>query len=103
MLESNIAGEKLTTPDNWLFCLRKGQSRTPKLPRFDWTGYVYCKIITLIMWFKNVVVTQRLFSSEFILGTRSINLTWISQVKLVKCNQSNMFDITSSGILSLRR
>ncbi|XP_008232609.1 PREDICTED: methionine aminopeptidase 1A [Prunus mume] len=28
------------TPDNqgWLYCLKKGQARTPKLPYFDWTG-----------------------------------------------------------------
>lgn len=25
--------------DGWLYCLRKGQARTPKLPHFDWTGY----------------------------------------------------------------
>ncbi|KAG6432352.1 hypothetical protein SASPL_103928 [Salvia splendens] len=24
--------------DGWLYCLRKGQSQTPKLPHFDWTG-----------------------------------------------------------------
>ncbi|KAL9175986.1 hypothetical protein ABFS82_02G148800 [Erythranthe guttata] len=24
--------------DPWLYCLRKGQSRTSKLPNFDWTG-----------------------------------------------------------------
>ncbi|XP_057807372.1 methionine aminopeptidase 1A-like isoform X2 [Salvia miltiorrhiza] len=24
--------------DGWLYCLRKGQARTPKLPHFDWTG-----------------------------------------------------------------
>lgn len=30
------------TPDNegWLYCLKKGQARTPKLPYFDWTGYI---------------------------------------------------------------
>ncbi|XP_060218873.1 methionine aminopeptidase 1A [Lycium barbarum] len=24
--------------DGWLYCLRKGQARTPKIPYFDWTG-----------------------------------------------------------------
>ncbi|KAF3664361.1 Methionine aminopeptidase 1 [Capsicum annuum] len=24
--------------DGWLYCLRKGQARTPKIPHFDWTG-----------------------------------------------------------------
>ncbi|KAG5538602.1 hypothetical protein RHGRI_019241 [Rhododendron griersonianum] len=24
--------------DGWLYCLKKGQARTPKLPHFDWTG-----------------------------------------------------------------
>lgn len=24
--------------DGWLYCMRKGQARTPKLPHFDWTG-----------------------------------------------------------------
>ncbi|GER31227.1 methionine aminopeptidase [Striga asiatica] len=24
--------------DGWLYCLRKGQARTPNLPHFDWTG-----------------------------------------------------------------
>ncbi|XP_021911709.1 methionine aminopeptidase 1A-like [Carica papaya] len=24
--------------EGWLYCLRKGQSRTPKFPHFDWTG-----------------------------------------------------------------
>ncbi|KAI3444708.1 hypothetical protein Pfo_001373 [Paulownia fortunei] len=26
--------------DGWLYCLRKGQARTPKLPHFDWTGSI---------------------------------------------------------------
>jgi hypothetical protein len=25
--------------EGWLYCLKKGQARTPKLPHFDWTGY----------------------------------------------------------------
>ncbi|KAJ0111902.1 hypothetical protein Patl1_00237 [Pistacia atlantica] len=25
--------------EGWLYCLKKGQGRTPKLPHFDWTGY----------------------------------------------------------------
>ncbi|GMY23190.1 methionine aminopeptidase 1A isoform X1 [Fagus crenata] len=24
--------------EGWLYCLKKGQARTPKLPHFDWTG-----------------------------------------------------------------
>lgn len=24
--------------EDWLYCLKKGQARTPKLPHFDWTG-----------------------------------------------------------------
>ncbi|KAF7847391.1 hypothetical protein BT93_L3011 [Corymbia citriodora subsp. variegata] len=24
----------------WQYCLKRGQGRTPKLPHFDWTGYV---------------------------------------------------------------
>ncbi|KAJ8900240.1 hypothetical protein K2173_024880 [Erythroxylum novogranatense] len=24
--------------EGWLYCLRKGQARSPKLPHFDWTG-----------------------------------------------------------------
>ncbi|KAK3019557.1 hypothetical protein RJ639_004398 [Escallonia herrerae] len=24
--------------DDWLYCLKKGQARTPKLPNFEWTG-----------------------------------------------------------------
>lgn len=24
----------------WLYCIKKGQARTPKLPHFDWTGFV---------------------------------------------------------------
>ncbi|KAL3649454.1 Microtubule-associated protein 1A [Castilleja foliolosa] len=24
--------------DGWLYCLKKGQARTPKIPHFDWTG-----------------------------------------------------------------
>lgn len=26
--------------EGWLYCLKKGQARTPKLPHFDWTGYI---------------------------------------------------------------
>lgn len=26
--------------EGWLYCLRKGQTRTSKLPHFDWTGYL---------------------------------------------------------------
>jgi len=38
---------KLSSPDTqnsgspgegWLYCLKRGQARTPKLPYFDWTG-----------------------------------------------------------------
>lgn len=24
----------------WLYCVKRGQARTPKLPYFDWTGFV---------------------------------------------------------------
>ncbi|KAM7508769.1 hypothetical protein LguiA_019222 [Lonicera macranthoides] len=27
-----------TASDDWLYCLRKGQTRSAKLPHFDWTG-----------------------------------------------------------------
>ena len=26
--------------EGWLYCLRKGHARTPKIPHFDWTGYL---------------------------------------------------------------
>ena len=26
--------------EGWLYCVRRGQGRTPKLPHFDWTGYI---------------------------------------------------------------
>uniref|UniRef100_A0A2N9IIV1 Methionine aminopeptidase n=1 Tax=Fagus sylvatica TaxID=28930 RepID=A0A2N9IIV1_FAGSY len=26
--------------EGWLYCLKKGQARTPKLPHFDWTGHL---------------------------------------------------------------
>ncbi|CAI0560486.1 unnamed protein product [Linum tenue] len=29
---------KSNLPEGWLYCLRKGQGRTSKLPQFDWTG-----------------------------------------------------------------
>ncbi|CAL5340222.1 unnamed protein product [Camellia sinensis] len=32
--EQNLASSN----DGWLYCLKKGQARTPKLPHFDWTG-----------------------------------------------------------------
>lgn len=35
-LDADTAGDK--SSEGWLYCLRKGQSRTPKLPHFDWTG-----------------------------------------------------------------
>lgn len=25
--------------EEWLYCMKKGQARTPKIPYFDWTGY----------------------------------------------------------------
>lgn len=25
--------------EGWLYCIKKGQAQTPKLPHFDWTGY----------------------------------------------------------------
>ncbi|XP_056174083.1 methionine aminopeptidase 1A isoform X2 [Syzygium oleosum] len=31
-------GTAETLGDGWLYCLKKGQGRTPKLPHFDWTG-----------------------------------------------------------------
>ncbi|KAL8111428.1 hypothetical protein AgCh_019232 [Apium graveolens] len=37
--EPDTAGQhNSVAPNDWLYCLRKGQSRTPKLPSFDWTG-----------------------------------------------------------------
>jgi hypothetical protein len=35
--------------EGWLYCLKKGQARTPKLPYFDWTGY--CSMITSASYF----------------------------------------------------
>ncbi|KAI3787377.1 hypothetical protein L1987_41808 [Smallanthus sonchifolius] len=32
--ENNVASQS----DGWLYCLRKGQSRTMQIPHFDWTG-----------------------------------------------------------------
>jgi len=29
---------KSNLPDGWRYCLRKGQSRSPQPPHFDWTG-----------------------------------------------------------------
>ncbi|RAL54058.1 hypothetical protein DM860_004529 [Cuscuta australis] len=38
-LSTDTSGENNgSSADGWLYCLRKGQSRTPKLPHFDWTG-----------------------------------------------------------------
>ncbi|KAJ8450118.1 hypothetical protein Cgig2_033312 [Carnegiea gigantea] len=34
--ETDAAGDENT--EGWLYCLRKGQLRTSKLPHFDWTG-----------------------------------------------------------------
>ncbi|KAL6495397.1 Microtubule-associated protein 1A [Orobanche gracilis] len=37
----NPGEENLGLPnDGWLYCLRKGQSRTLKIPSFDWTGNI---------------------------------------------------------------
>ncbi|URD78786.1 Removes the N-terminal methionine from nascent proteins (By similarity) [Musa troglodytarum] len=33
---ANVQSEQ--TQDGWLYCLRKGQTRTSELPYFDWTG-----------------------------------------------------------------
>ncbi|XP_021756326.1 methionine aminopeptidase 1A-like [Chenopodium quinoa] len=35
-LQIDASGDK--NSEGWLYCLRKGQSRTSKLPYFDWTG-----------------------------------------------------------------
>jgi len=52
--------------DGWLYCLRKGQARTPKIPYFDWTGYVgygslsstfadvICTYLTTLFWISMV-------------------------------------------------
>nr|XP_011470522.1 PREDICTED: methionine aminopeptidase 1A [Fragaria vesca subsp. vesca] len=29
--------------EGWLYCMKKGQNRSPKLPYFEWTGYVSIK------------------------------------------------------------
>ncbi|KAJ4833752.1 hypothetical protein Tsubulata_038520 [Turnera subulata] len=36
----------------WLYCDTKGQSRTPKMPHFDWTGY-FSK--DLFIWTKSLI------------------------------------------------
>lgn len=36
-LGTGAAGDK--NSEGWLYCLKKGQARTSKLPNFDWTGY----------------------------------------------------------------
>lgn len=39
-IATDTPGEKNdSSTDGWLYCLKKGQARTPKLPHFDWTGY----------------------------------------------------------------
>lgn len=39
--------------EGWLYCLKKGQARTPKLPHFDWTGYI--SRISTVFEFKLIV------------------------------------------------
>ena len=41
VIGTGILGEQnsASLSDGWLYCLKKGQARTPKLPHFDWTGY----------------------------------------------------------------
>lgn len=41
-LAAGAPGEQKTDGANegWLYCLKKGQARTSKLPYFDWTGYL---------------------------------------------------------------
>lgn len=34
--EENSDGSR----EGWLYCAKRGQSRSPKLPHFDWTGYI---------------------------------------------------------------
>ncbi|XP_050154283.1 methionine aminopeptidase 1A-like [Malus sylvestris] len=36
--KSSEAGSGTPEEEGWLYCLRKGQARTAKLPYFDWTG-----------------------------------------------------------------
>ncbi|XP_073139394.1 methionine aminopeptidase 1A isoform X1 [Henckelia pumila] len=37
-LESSGEQNSGLSNDGWLYCLRKGQARSPKIPHFDWTG-----------------------------------------------------------------
>ncbi|KAJ7950952.1 Methionine aminopeptidase [Quillaja saponaria] len=39
-LGTGMTGEQISDSLNegWLYCLKKGQARTPKLPYYDWTG-----------------------------------------------------------------
>ena len=41
LLELSPGNEQdATSPaSSWLYCLKKGQARTLKMPNFDWTGY----------------------------------------------------------------
>ncbi|KMZ74958.1 Methionine aminopeptidase 1A, partial [Zostera marina] len=35
---SKLSANSLALQDGWLYCSKKGRSRTAKLPHFDWTG-----------------------------------------------------------------
>ncbi|PKI70406.1 hypothetical protein CRG98_009181, partial [Punica granatum] len=35
---SSLGQNSESVSDDWQYCLKKGQARTPKLPQFDWTG-----------------------------------------------------------------
>lgn len=39
LVGTGTAGGSDGVNDGWLYCMKRGQARDPKLPYFNWTGY----------------------------------------------------------------
>lgn len=39
-LKAKLSALDQNSDKTWLYCIKRGQARTPKLPYFDWAGYI---------------------------------------------------------------
>ncbi|XP_058787234.1 methionine aminopeptidase 1A-like [Vicia villosa] len=63
---SNSLGE------GWLYCVKRGQGQTPKLPYYDWTGKAtHLVTIAIFSWFCSLKLMKTSFISWLMLQLQS--------------------------------
>lgn len=72
--------------EGWLYCMKNGKSRSPKLPYFEWTGYVSVIPPTLLLMLSMI---SGLDSWHSLSHGLEIYFSWLCVWHHVKCYKSH--------------